>query len=343
MANATSQVWSRTIPYNDGPLKYPILGGSKPKTYQNGQFMGQVLTGAKAGLHTDCDDTQLVKFVGLLAETGGPLGNTTILPADVDGYKCWKIDRGYGMRLTLNTGTVGTINYGQKVYVADNQTVVLDPTLTQFANCAGRIFGVYQQGEPAQSPFASALTISPFIITGATEVLVVPEDYFASQGTASSKRIPLLLGRNSDYSALAASAASGKFGIGGTIDTALWLVSEAAQNTTKTDVWLTEITVPDSFQQTLTINAQRVVAAGTTLTTSLTVNVYPVADAGTEGADLCNTTTAFTNTAQADIVFPVGPGGLAPGTKCLLVVTAIVTEAGNTGTVKTQINSMRLQ
>lgn len=154
--------------------------------------------------------------------------------------------------------------------------------------------------------------------------------------------------RNGDGTVMDATGAASKFRIVATPGTSLVVQTEAAQNNTKTDVALFEVQVPDGYARganlTLTTNVQRVVASGTTLTTSFDVEAWKLADDGTGTSDICATAVqAYTNTAAADLTWTLTGTTLTPGDRLLVRITGVATEGGNAGTVRGQLNSVRLQ
>lgn len=159
-------------------------------------------------------------------------------------------------------------------------------------------------------------------------------------------RIPLLSARNNDGTVIAGSASSGKLGISDTPGTSLYLVGNATQNTTSTDICQFETVLPQTYNAgqnvTLTINAKHVESSGTTLTNTILPKAYLLAKDGTMSADLIGTTaTAITGTA-VDYSFTITGTTLTPGARLLLQLTSVATEGGNTGTTKNEILSVRL-
>jgi hypothetical protein len=250
--------------------------------------------------------------------------------------------------LVTSTGGLAVI---QQIGVAkDTTTLVITPSITVggqsiTGNLAvsgnltvGGNVGFYGTGAQAQP----ANTVDP-------RHALVTLGLIASGGNGLSvaRRVGLTTVKNADGTNLAAAASAAKFGLGVTIGTSELLSSEAAQNNTKTDTGIFEFVLPPEYiaaqNVTLTVNVQRVVAGGTTLTTSINAHIYKMADAGTMGADIGpNAAVVFTATVATDETFTITGTTLNPGDRLFISVVAIATEGGNTGTVVTQVNSIRL-
>jgi hypothetical protein len=106
-------------------------------------------------------------------------------------------------------------------------------------------------------------------------------------------RLPLFTGKNSDGSSLAVSAAAGKFGISVTAGTSEYLLSEAANSNTKTDIVLLETMLPVTFipgsNVTLSVNCNYNLGSGTVGTHTLTAAAYLLSDLGTMGSTIIAT------------------------------------------------------
>lgn len=162
-----------------------------------------------------------------------------------------------------------------------------------------------------------------------------------------TRRLALVSGRNPDFTVLDGTGGAGLFSLEGTVGTDGYLLGEASQNTTKTDKVIFEVVLPPEYTAaanlSLLVNIQRVVAAGTSLTTTIDAEVWRIADDGTAGSDLCATSAiTYTNTAAADKTFTITGTTLSPGDRIVVQLTAVATEGGDAGTVKAQINSVRL-
>lgn len=233
----------------------------------------------------------------------------------------------------------------------------------------GDMVGIYSDGvhspDPQQVDKVTQANLAIGIVvkyygaaTTTVRVLVASRKYWdlasrlALQGVGSNglvtRQIALLNGHNDDGSALAAAASSGKFGIANTDGTsAPALITEAAQNNTKTDTAIWEWVVPDSYNGgaiTVTVNAQHIESGGTTLTNTINLNCYAVANAGTEGSDLINVSAKAITGSAADYAFtvPANSAGVTAGARLVFKLTGVATEGGNTGTTKDQINSIRI-
>lgn len=157
----------------------------------------------------------------------------------------------------------------------------------------------------------------------------------------------LLDARNSDGSAIVhTSPSSGNFLIAPTLGTSLYLQGESAENDTKTDSAIWEITLPQTYiagsNIAVTVNGKYVNSAGTSLTTTVAAAAYLLTDAGAMGSTLIATSAQNLTTSAAGYAFTITGTTLAPGARVLLKVTTAITEGGNTGTVYSEVNSVRL-
>jgi hypothetical protein len=158
--------------------------------------------------------------------------------------------------------------------------------------------------------------------------------------------LPLTLFRTVAGATLAAAAGTGVFGMTCTPGTVLQLISEAAQNNTKTPIGVMEYTLPPEYKAgtdlTITVNVSRTVASGTTLSGTIDLSVYEQADIGTGTTDLCATDAQNHATVAADYTFTITGTSLTAGDKILIKMTATAIEGGNTGTVVVNVNSVRV-
>lgn len=140
--------------------------------------------------------------------------------------------------------------------------------------------------------------------------------------------------RNDDGTVLTASASAGKFGItNGTHSApALKLVSEVANNNTKTDYMCAVLTLPPGYVagSNLTISATvSRTGAGTAGTNTIDVEAYKLGTDGTVGSDLC--ATAAQNTAATATVrnFTLTGTNLVRGDKLLVFFTVVLQESAS--------------
>lgn len=160
-------------------------------------------------------------------------------------------------------------------------------------------------------------------------------------------RLDLTGSRKGDLTVVTATAADTVWAALGTVGTSNYLESTTAQNATKTAVGIFEVILPASYRATrnlsLKVNCHRVVASGTTLTSTIDAEVWKMADDGTAGSDICATTVVtFTDTTATDNAFTITGTSLVPGDRLLIRITGSVTEGGNAGTIKVRLNSVRL-
>lgn len=165
-----------------------------------------------------------------------------------------------------------------------------------------------------------------------------------------SHRVPLMLCRNADGTVLDATGAATKFKIvpGGWGTGTLVLDGQDAQNETETETCMFEVPLPIHYSADDDVNIvvhakYDATGGGTSITATVDIEVYKLAAAGTVGSDL-NTTAAIALTSSfADCRFTITDSALTPGDMLLVLVRTAVTEAGNTGTVKSVIGSIDVQ
>ncbi len=157
--------------------------------------------------------------------------------------------------------------------------------------------------------------------------------------------IRLIDGRNSDGTILAAAAAAGKFGLSLTLGTSAFLVGEAAQNNTKTDIVLAEIRLPDTYVPgtdfVLTANAHYT-GSGTVGTKTLDCEVFKNSSVGGSAADICATTIKTLTNAAANHAFTITGATLAAGDTFIARLTMALQETGNVSTITGRINSIKI-
>lgn len=162
---------------------------------------------------------------------------------------------------------------------------------------------------------------------------------FALPGTSvqggnglTATQLGLLSAFCQDGAPLAAAAAAGDFGVTCTPGTVLQLISEAANNNTKTDKALWEVVLPDSYipgeDVTLTFHAE-INGAGTSNNSTIDASAYLQADDGTGTVDLVATAAQVITTSDAAYAFVVTGTSLSPGDKLLVVATMAVIESAS--------------
>jgi hypothetical protein len=158
-------------------------------------------------------------------------------------------------------------------------------------------------------------------------------------------RVPILSFRSTD-GAVNVAAAAGKFGLAATLGTSHNLVSEAAQNNTKTDIAFAEVVLPANYVAgqdiVVTMSAKYTLAAGTAGACTIDLQAYEVSDVGAHGADICATAAQALTAADADYAFTLTGTNLAPGDRIALKVTQVIIETANGGTVTGSIASVRV-
>ncbi len=158
-------------------------------------------------------------------------------------------------------------------------------------------------------------------------------------------QLPLISGKNSDGTTLAASAASTKFGLTLSAGTSEVLLSEAANSNTKTDVVVFEHQLPRNYiagtNITLTVNALFTIGGGTSATHTIGAAAYKCANAGTQGTTLIATAAATLTASAVDYNFVITGTTLNPLDRIMLSVTAIILDSGGSNVTGT-VNSVRL-
>lgn len=159
-------------------------------------------------------------------------------------------------------------------------------------------------------------------------------------------RVPLFSAKNDDGTTPTGTTAAGNWHYVNTAGTSLLLLSEAANNGTKTDKVDFEVVIPQFYVAasniTVTINALHTLNGGTASVKSIQAKVYLLADAGTSSADLGPGTASTLTTSAADYTFAVTGTTLTPGARILIQITGIVTETASGGGVTETINSVRI-
>lgn len=142
-----------------------------------------------------------------------------------------------------------------------------------------------------------------------------------------------------------AAAQANIFGITFTPGTAEYLLSEAANSNTKTDVGCFEVVLPDSYVAGtafgVTINAHFVIGAGTLSVKTLGLNVYRQANDDTSGVDLNGTAAPTITGTAADYAYVIAGTSCLPGDRLILKLTMTLTETGASN-VTGRVNSVRL-
>lgn len=143
---------------------------------------------------------------------------------------------------------------------------------------------------------------------------------------------------------ITASANAGTHSLSSTAGASLYMVSEAANNSTKTDVSYFEYAVPSSYVDgqplTATVNANTT-GAGTPGTETVVAVAYRLAKDGTQGANLVTTAAQTVGAAAADYAFNIGGATLLPGDRIMLGVQTVIQETAGTN-LQIKVNSVRV-
>ncbi len=158
-------------------------------------------------------------------------------------------------------------------------------------------------------------------------------------------QLPLISGKNSDGTTLAASAAAGKFGLTLTAGTSEVLLSEAANSNTKTDIVVFEHQLPRNYiagsNITITASALFTIGSGTSATHTIGAAAYKCANAGTQGSTLVATAAATLTATAVDYNFVITGTTLSPLDRIMVSLTAIILDSAGSNVTGT-INSVRL-
>lgn len=157
--------------------------------------------------------------------------------------------------------------------------------------------------------------------------------------------LPITGFKNSAGTTIAASAASGVFGISQTLGTSALLTGESANSTGPlTDTAVYEFIMPRTYVAATDFNVvinANTNGAGTFSTKTVAAGAYKLANAGTEGATLIATAAQAVTGTAADYTFVVTGATLSPGDRVMFSVVSVLTETGGVAsTIK--INSVRL-
>lgn len=157
----------------------------------------------------------------------------------------------------------------------------------------------------------------------------------AATGLLPTLHLPLFQGVQTTGAALPAAATTGTFGCtigtvtgGGAAGQSAMLVSEVANNNTKTDTIIYDVMMPlqqfvgDSF--TLTVTGLHTRAGGSG-TCTIDASVRKITEAGVTGADLCGTAAQELAVGSTDTaVFTIDSTNLDAGDRFLITITATI-------------------
>lgn len=157
--------------------------------------------------------------------------------------------------------------------------------------------------------------------------------------------LPLIYGRSDTGLTMDATGAAGLFHIVNVTGTSLVLLSEAANNNSKTDKVLWEFIVPAFYKSgdniTVTVNGLFTVGGGTATVKTVVAAAYLLANAGTSSANLVATSAATLTGSAADYTFTITGTTLTPNARILVEVITVLTETASSNITAT-INSVRL-
>jgi predicted Fe-Mo cluster-binding NifX family protein len=156
----TGKVYTEQREYTDPCTYYPLLGGSTPSQYVEGEMIGLIASGAHAGFATHFDDSQTLTFLGT---NTSQTQLVNVLSTDADGKKRVRVKRAYQFLVQMQgSETVNNTQIGDPAYAMNNATVTMVKANTTFANVAGYLSEIHLPGT------------SPDAITGGTWAWLTP-------------------------------------------------------------------------------------------------------------------------------------------------------------------------
>lgn len=128
----------------------------------------------------------------------------------------------------------------------------------------------------------------------------------------------------------------------------LTMVTNSAQNNTKTATALYEFCIPPEYVAAgdvrLVVQAKSAaVAGGGTISGTVDAEVYKLGDDGTASADLNETAAQATTASFADYTFTITSTNLVAGDRLMVCLRATCTEAADSGTAATTVGSAEIQ
>lgn len=159
--------------------------------------------------------------------------------------------------------------------------------------------------------------------------------------------LPLTHFKNAAGTTIAATAASGVFGISNTPGTSgPMLTGEVANDATVTDNAVTEFILPANYiagqNLTVEVDCQYTNSSGTLGTHTIGVNAYLGAEGGGQGSNLGLTSAqSIAGTTAGKLDFTIDGASLAPGGRLLLEVEAIM-ETTTSGSATAEINEVTI-
>ena len=198
---------------------------------------------------------------------------------------------------------------------------------------------------PSGNQYSSSATGLVANVQPADIIHLLAAGYTEVNAGWSQFQVPLLLGRNLDGSALAATAAAGKFGASINLGTADSLVSLAANNSTVAAQAIYETVLPTSFgpgyAPTITVNGDHVLTTGATLGAhTIGVAAYVQNNDGTQSSNIVTTAAQNTSATATDLAFATSTTALLAVGRVLVEVSANLVETAGTNAVA-HVNSLR--
>ena len=157
--------------------------------------------------------------------------------------------------------------------------------------------------------------------------------------------VPASALRNIDFTAVSTSASAGCFGVtsGGYSSGTLTLISENANNNTKTDTLVFELSLPSNYVDAGTVSVSvyaKYTENGTVGTHTLDCQAYEVSTDGTAGGDICATTIKTLTTSFAAQSFTLTPTSLVQGDRVLVFIQGVIQETASGGNDKISIGAV---
>lgn len=169
--------------------------------------------------------------------------------------------------------------------------------------------------------------------------------FVPNSGAAGVRRLALVEAKTVAGVPLTVAAQANIFGITCTPGTAEYLISEVANNNTKTDVCFFEKLMSDTFLAAanfnVVVNAHFVIGGGTLSVKTVAVAAYLLNDDDTESTTLETTAAQTITGSAADYTFAVTGATVSPGSRVGITVTMVLTETASSN-VTGRVNSVRL-
>jgi hypothetical protein len=155
--------------------------------------------------------------------------------------------------------------------------------------------------------------------------------------------LPFVNFKNVDGTTLVAAASAGKFGLTYTPGTGEFLVTEAANSNTKTDVAAIDWVVPSTYVSgtdlTITAHCNYILGGGTVGTHTLAAAAYLNTTAGAQGSTLIATAAQTVPASDGAVTFTITGATLTPGALLTLTFTLVIQDTAASN-ITARLNSV---